>query len=106
MNDLGIGTTELLIIAVAIAVELALLLWALVDLIKRPEAEILGGRKWPWILLVAFVNLIGPIVYLTVGRTTPTLAPGTGGAVPGTDRTRAAVETLYGDGSAQGEPDR
>jgi len=106
MNDLGIGTTEIVLIALAIVVEVALLLWALIDLIKRPEAEILGGRKWPWILLAALVNVIGPILYLAIGRVTPTLAAGTEGAVPGTDRTRAAVDTLYGDGTAQGEPDR
>jgi hypothetical protein len=38
---------------------------ALVDLIKRPKTR---GPKWIWVLIVVFINLIGPIVYFIVGR--------------------------------------
>jgi len=48
-----------------IIIELGLLIFALVDLIRRPKTR---GPKWVWALVIIFVNFIGPIVYLIVGR--------------------------------------
>jgi len=48
-----------------IVIELILLVVALVDAIRRPKTN---GPKWMWILIIVLVNLIGPIVYLIVGR--------------------------------------
>lgn len=46
-------------------IQIILLVVALVDLIKQPKTR---GPKWMWALIILFVNMIGPIVYLVVGR--------------------------------------
>jgi hypothetical protein len=47
-------------------IQLGLLAFALVDLARRPSREV-RGRKLAW-LPVLFVNFLGPIAYLTLGR--------------------------------------
>ena len=59
------GTTIALIIPLVL-IQLGLMIFALVDLIKREKVK--GGNKVIWGLLVVFVGIIGPIVYLIVGR--------------------------------------
>ena len=48
-----------------VLLQLGLMTFALVDLIRRERAK---GPKWVWALVIIFVNLIGPIVYLVIGR--------------------------------------
>ncbi len=48
-----------------VLLQLTLLIVALVDLLRRERTR---GPKWLWLLVILFVNLIGPIVYLLVGR--------------------------------------
>jgi len=48
-----------------LVIQLALLVAALVDLIRCPHTR---GPKWVWALVILFVNIIGPIVYFTFGR--------------------------------------
>ncbi len=48
-----------------IVIELALMLAALVDLVRREKTR---GPKWMWALIIVFTNFIGPIVYFVVGR--------------------------------------
>ena len=48
-----------------ILLQIALLVVALVDLIRRERTR---GPKWVWVLVILFVNLIGPVVYLLFGR--------------------------------------
>ncbi|MBN1922136.1 MAG: PLDc_N domain-containing protein [Anaerolineae bacterium] len=50
-----------------ILVEMGLLIFALLDLLKRPEEQ-LKGSKTMWLLIVVLVNIIGPIVYFALGR--------------------------------------
>ncbi|HJS28518.1 MAG TPA: PLD nuclease N-terminal domain-containing protein [Anaerolineales bacterium] len=45
--------------------QLLLIVVALVDLIRREKTR---GPKWIWVLVILFINLIGPIIYLLVGR--------------------------------------
>jgi peptidoglycan/LPS O-acetylase OafA/YrhL len=54
-----------------LVVPLVLLVWALVDLVRRPEVEwtMAGQDRMVWVLIVVLVGLIGPILYLLVGRT-------------------------------------
>lgn len=47
--------------------QVALAVWAGIDLARRPAEEIKGGHKLPWALAL-LVNWVGPIAYLTVGR--------------------------------------
>ncbi len=48
-----------------ILIQLGLMVAALVDLVKRPKTR---GPKWLWVVVVVFINLIGPIIYFVVGR--------------------------------------
>lgn len=50
-----------------VLIQIGLLVFALLDLVKRPE-EALNGSKVMWILIIALVNVIGPILYFIVGR--------------------------------------
>ena len=44
-------------------------LFALIDLIRRDPRRVQGNNKWLWAAVIIFFNLLGSIVYLTVGRT-------------------------------------
>jgi hypothetical protein len=48
-----------------IIIQIALIVVALRDLMGR---ERLRGPKWMWILIIVFVNLLGPILYLVLAR--------------------------------------
>jgi uncharacterized membrane protein len=59
---------DLGIIAVIIGlVLLAIWIWAIVDILKRPMS---GLMKIVWIALVFFLPFVGVILYLFFGRTT------------------------------------
>jgi hypothetical protein len=57
----------LLLIAPLLAIQLALIIVALRDLF-RPERRVRGGAKWIWVLVIVFLELLGPLLYFTVGR--------------------------------------
>lgn len=66
MNDeLDLGQLIPLIIPIVL-VELGLLAFALYDLLKRKRVR--GGNKWVWGVIIVVVNIIGPIIYLLLGR--------------------------------------
>jgi hypothetical protein len=46
-------------------VEITLLVIALLDLLRRQKTR---GSKWIWLLVIFFVQMIGPIVYLVLGK--------------------------------------
>lgn len=48
-----------------VLLQLALMLFALIDLARRPKAN---GPKWVWAIIIIGFNLIGPIAYFLVGR--------------------------------------
>ena len=48
-----------------ILIQLALMIAALVDLLRRPQTR---GPKWVWVLVIVLVNYIGPIIYFVAGR--------------------------------------
>jgi hypothetical protein len=64
-DELDIGQFIALIIPLVL-VELGLLGFALYDLVKRKKVK--GGNKWVWGIIIVVVNLIGPILYLILGR--------------------------------------
>ncbi|MBE0476506.1 MAG: PLDc_N domain-containing protein [Coriobacteriia bacterium] len=49
------------------ALQLALQVAALVDLLRRPHVT-LGDRKWLWGAIIVFGQLIGSILYFALGR--------------------------------------
>lgn len=46
-------------------IQTALMVVALIDLIRRERTK---GPKWVWLLVILFINFIGPIVYFIFGR--------------------------------------
>ena len=48
-----------------ILLQIALMVVALVDLVRRERTR---GPKWVWALVIVFVNLFGPVAYLLFGR--------------------------------------
>jgi hypothetical protein len=62
------NTQILLLVLPIVVIELVLIVIALRDLL-RPERRVRGDSKLMWGLLIVFVGMLGPILYLTVGRT-------------------------------------
>ncbi|RPI27746.1 MAG: PLDc_N domain-containing protein, partial [Actinomycetota bacterium] len=62
------STGTLALLGVIVLVEVALLVAALVDLLRRPDEAVTGGRRWVWILAVVLLQTVGPIVYFAAGR--------------------------------------
>jgi hypothetical protein len=50
-----------------IALQVGLLLYALMDLTK-PERRVRGDNKLIWALIIIFVSLFGPLLYVLMGR--------------------------------------
>jgi len=48
-----------------IILQLGLMVFALVDLIRREKTR---GPKWLWAIIIVLGELFGPIIYLLVGR--------------------------------------
>lgn len=95
-------------IGVLVVVQIAVEVYALVRLLKTPDEQLVFGKKWPWVLIIVFINLVGAIVFLAAGRQpAPAVDPlgaGTVGSPAGsaavTDRIGAAeraANVLYGD---------
>jgi hypothetical protein len=65
MNELDTLRQFIPLLLPILLIQLALIIAALWDLAKRPKTR---GPKWVWVLIILFVNLIGPIIYFVVGR--------------------------------------
>ena len=53
------------LVAPLIVLQVILMIAALVSCIKQEETN---GPKWMWVLIILFVNLLGPILYCVMGR--------------------------------------
>ena len=58
-------TNNLPLLIPVILIQLTLVVFALADLLRRENTR---GPKWVWVLVILFVNMIGPIIYFLVGR--------------------------------------
>lgn len=56
--------------ALPVILELALLVYCLIDAIQSPEGDIRNLPKWAWILLIIILPLVGSIAWLVAGRPT------------------------------------
>jgi len=65
MESINIIQQYLPLLIPVFLVQIALLIFALVDLLKRENTN---GPKWLWIILIIFVNIIGPVLYFVIGR--------------------------------------
>jgi len=99
---LGVSTGVAYALLTVAAVQIAVQIWALVDLARADRVA--GGRKWVWaaVILVLSNLALGAILYFAVGKRVPQEAPEREvPAVNGTDRAARAVDALYGP--AEGE---
>lgn len=96
---LEVSTSVVWALAALVALQLAVQIWALVDLARRPAVRF--DAKWAWALLIIVFgsSFLGPILYAAIGRTVPQPADAVPGSAPMAtgDRTRRAVDTLYGE---------
>jgi ABC-2 type transport system ATP-binding protein len=79
----GIDGMTLALLVPIVLVQLALMGLAVADLL-RDDRRVRGGSKPMWALIIVLVNLIGPVLYLLVGRdeSAPSQDPRPGG-MPG-----------------------
>lgn len=104
MGDLP-GWALPVIVALA-AVQLAVEVYALVVMLRTPLERLVFGKRWPWVVIILFVNLVGAIIFLAAGRKplpavdplaapTPDVPP-----VAPADRAARAAGVLYGSASS------
>lgn len=90
---------------VLVVVQIGLELFALVKLFRTPDDRLVFDKKWPWVLIILFVNMVGAIIFLAAGRKPAAakdpLAAGTQPA-PG-DRAARAADVLYGQREGDGQ---
>jgi len=48
-----------------IIIQLGLMVFALIDLVRREKTR---GPKWMWVLIIISCQMLGPIIYLIIGR--------------------------------------
>jgi hypothetical protein len=78
ITDLSALPTGVLVaLGILVAAALVLDAFALTDLYRRPAELVVFGKKWIWLVLILFLNLLGPVLYLLTGRKTvaPTEPP-------------------------------
>ena len=82
-------------VGVLIVVQLGLMAFALMDLARRERVT--GGHKWIWLVVILLGNMLGPLLYLAVGRAPPLPASDAEGPrPPAPDRAQRAADVLYG----------
>ena len=64
-NDFSFSSQYLAILLPLFIIQICLMIFAIVDLIRREHVR---GEKWIWALVILFINIIGPIVYFLAGR--------------------------------------
>ena len=65
-NELFASISWKLIVPVAV-LQLVLVVTALVSCVRAEETN---GPKWLWVIIILFINLLGPIIYFVFGRRT------------------------------------
>ena len=66
MNNPFDITSFLPLIIPLVVIQLGLIVYCLIDLSRREKVR--GLPKWAWALIIILGELIGPIVYIFVGR--------------------------------------
>ncbi|MGG3913769.1 PLD nuclease N-terminal domain-containing protein [Bacillus sp. es.034] len=53
------------LIAPVIVIQLILMVVAIIDVIRIKSTN---GPKWLWVLIIIFINIVGPVIYFIFGR--------------------------------------
>lgn len=99
ITDLSALPTGVLVaLGILVAAALVLDAIALIDLYRRPAELVVFGKKWIWLVLILFLNLLGPVLYLLTGRKTVVPTESTAAGHGQLKPTGAAdvVDSLYG----------
>ena len=95
---LEVSTTVVWGLIGLLLVQLAVQVWALVDLARRRRVRF--DMKWVWVLVIIVLgnSFLGPILYAAIGRNVPQEAGPEDASATMTNggRTRRAVDALYG----------
>ena len=66
MSLMNIGVSELIVVVLFMIAPAALIIWAIIDLLKRNFGN--DTNKLIWALVIILVPFLGAIVYLVAGR--------------------------------------
>lgn len=69
----NIGAAEILVLLVLFALPVLLWIWAAIDLLSSTFAD--NTNKIIWLIAIAFLPVIGAILYLIIGRRQKLKAP-------------------------------
>ncbi len=67
LSGMELGTLVAVLLPVLL-LQLGLMAFTLIDLIKRDESELRHLPKAAWAVIIIVVNFIGPVAYLLLGR--------------------------------------
>ncbi|WP_407272955.1 PLDc N-terminal domain-containing protein [Radiobacillus sp. PE A8.2] len=56
---------DLAVLAPIFIIEFLLFIVALIAWIRTPETK---GPRWMWLLIIIFIQIVGPILFLILGR--------------------------------------
>ncbi|MHB1341131.1 MAG: PLD nuclease N-terminal domain-containing protein [Coriobacteriia bacterium] len=93
----SLPTGVLIGIGVLVIVQVVVEIYALIQLFKTPDDRIAFGKKWLWVIIILFVNLVGAVIFLVAGRKPAPAAEPLQPSRPSTDRAERAADVLYGD---------
>ncbi len=65
MNGFKLTTEMILMLLPVIAIQLGLAVYCIVKIFKEGVANL---NKWLWFAICLFVNLLGPMLFLLIGR--------------------------------------
>ncbi|QQS00567.1 MAG: PLDc_N domain-containing protein [Austwickia sp.] len=87
------------LIGLLVAAQLTLMIVALVRWHRTPDERLALLPRWGWLLVIVFGQLVGPLVFLAVGRAAEPVpeAARRGDQPPAPDAVARAVESLYGE---------
>ena len=92
----GVPVWVLVVLGVLAVVQITLDVIALLDLYRRPTAQVVFENKWIWVAIVLLVNTVGPILYLAVGRKSPPVAHDAAAPPSPPVRAEDIADVLYG----------
>ncbi len=64
---MNLDSTTIALLIPVLLIELVLICWGLYDL-TRPDRRVRGDSRLLWGLAIVFMNVVGPILYFTIGR--------------------------------------